>query len=298
MSDVALSFEFFPPKSVEGAFRLRDSVAALDPLCPRFVSVTYGAGGSTREKTRETVAAISGHAKAPVAAHLTCVGASREDTLATAARLRDAGAQEIVALRGDPPEGEGGFAPHPDGFPDSPALVASLAERGFRVHVGAYPDGHPEAPDPDADIRWLKRKVEAGAASAITQFFFEAEAFLRFRDRCAAAGIDVPIVPGLLPIRSFAKVRRFAERCGARIPDEMAEAYRAAERDDPTGARAELLSTALTADLAHQLTDEGVDHLHFYTLNDARLCLRVCRALGLPGSGDGAVAVRRLADAA
>ena len=295
MSDVALSFEFFPPKSVEGAFRLRDSVAALNHLSPRFASVTYGAGGSTRGKTRETVAAIARHADMPLAAHLTCVGASREEVLDSAESFRAAGANEIVALRGDAPEGEGAFAPHPGGFPDSPSLVAALAERGFRVHVGAYPEGHPEAAGPDADVDWLKRKVDAGAASAITQFFFEADAFLRFRDRCAAAGIAAPIVPGLLPIRSFENVSRFAARCGARIPDEMAEADRAAGRDDPTGARAAMLSTALTADLAHELMDEGVEHLHFYTLNDADLCLRVCRALGLDGR---ASPVRSLADAA
>ena len=295
MSDVALSFEFFPPRTVDASFRLHDAVRSLAPLSPKFVSVTYGAGGSTRKLTNETVAAIAESSDVPVAAHLTCVGASREETLATAERFKRSGVKDIVALRGDAPEGEGRFTPHPEGFPDSPSLVAALAERGFRVHVGAYPECHPDASDAGADVRWLKRKVDAGAVSAITQFFFDAECFLRFRDRCEVAGIDVPIMPGLLPIQSFPKVRRFAEKCGATIPDELVEAYRAAERDDPTGERADMLSTVFTADLAHSLIEEGVDHLHFYTLNDATLPLRVCRAIGLDAK---APKVRALANAA
>lgn len=279
MTDV--SFEFFPPKTVDAAFRLQDAVRALVPLGPRFVSVTYGAGGSTRKLTNEAVAAISRRAEVPVAAHLTCVGASREETLAAADGFAEAGVREIVALRGDPPKGSGAFEPHPDGFRDSVELVAALAARGFEVRVGAYPERHPEAGTDAADVEWLARKVDAGATSAITQFFFEAETFLRFRDRCAAAGIAAPIVPGLLPIQDFAKARRFAEACGAAVPAELAEAYRAAERDDPTGARTALLSTAVTTELASELIDEGVGHVHFYTLNDAALPLAACRALGI-----------------
>ena len=295
MSDVALSFEFFPPRSVEATFRLHDAVRALVPLGPKFVSVTYGAGGSTRRLTGEAVAAIAARAEVPVAGHLTCVGASRAETLEVAEGYGAAGVRDIVALRGDAAEGDEGFRPHPDGFADSPSLVAALADRGFRVHVGAYPERHPDAASDTADVEWLKRKVDAGAASAITQFFFEAETFLRFRDRCAAAGIAVPIVPGLLPIQSFAKARRFAERCGASIPADLAEAYRCAARDDDTGERERLLSTAVTAELASDLIAEGVDHLHFYTLNDAALPLRVVRALGLEPARP---AVRALADAA
>ena len=279
MTDV--SFEFFPPKTVDAAFRLHDAVRALVPLGPRFVSVTYGAGGSTRALTNEAVAAISRRAEVPVAGHLTCVGSSREETLAVAAGFAEAGVHEIVALRGDPPKDAAGFEPHPEGFRDSCELVAALAERGFRVHVGAYPERHPEAASDAADIDWLRRKFEAGAASAITQFFFEAETFLRFRDRCAAAGVDGPVVPGLMPIQNFAKASRFAAACGATIPAELAEAYRAAERDDPSGQRAALLSTAITTELASELIDEGVEHIHFYTLNDAALTLRACRALGI-----------------
>ena len=281
MPNVALSFEFFPPRSVDAAFRLHDAVQSVVPLAPKFVSVTYGAGGSTRKLTGEAIAAIASRAEVPVAGHLTCVGASRSDTLEVAEGYGAAGVRDIVALRGDAPEGAERFEPHPDGFPDSPSLVAALADRGFRVHVGAYPERHPDAASDTADVEWLKRKVEAGAASAITQFFFEAETFLRFRDRCAAAGIGVPIVPGLMPIRSLAKARSFAERCGASIPAELAEAYRCAERDDADGSLTELLSTAVTSELASDLIDEGVEHLHFYTLNDAALPLRVVRALGL-----------------
>ena len=277
----AVSFEFFPPRTVDAAFRLHDAVRALVPLGPRFVSVTYGAGGSTRRLTNEAVEAISRRAEVPVAAHLTCVGATRGETLAVADGFAEAGVREIVALRGDPPKGAARFERHPEGFRDACELIDALADRGFAVHVGAYPEGHPEASSPEADVDWLRRKIDAGASSAITQFFFEAETFLRFRDRCAAAGIDAPIVPGLLPIQDFAKASRFAARCGATIPDALAGAYRAAERDDPTGARTALLSTAVTTELASELIDEGVEHVHFYTLNDAALPLAACRALGI-----------------
>ena len=277
----ALSFEFFPPRTVGAAFRLQDAVRGLAPLRPRFVSVTYGAGGSTRKLTNEAVAAIAARAEVPVAAHLTCVGASRAETLEVAEGFRAAGVTEIVALRGDPPAGTDRFEPHPEGFRDTCELVAALAERGFRVHVGAYPERHPEAASAAADVEWLKRKIDAGAASAITQFFFEAETFERFRDACAAAGIGVPVVPGILPVQDFAKAAGFAARCGATVPAWMAEAFRCAHRDDPTGERAALLSTALAAELASDLVEAGADHLHFYTLNDAALTLKVCRALGL-----------------
>jgi methylenetetrahydrofolate reductase (NADPH) len=188
-----------------------------------------------------------------------------------------AGVTDIVALRGDPPKGQDGFIPHPDGFRDAPELVAALVERGFRVRVGAYPDIHPEATDAEADVMWLKRKIEAGAHEAVTQFFFDAETFLRFRDRCAAAGIEAAIVPGLLPIEDWAKASKFARSCGAVIPDDLAAAFDVALRDG----RADLLGVAQAAELADRLVEEGCEHLHFYTLNRPDLTRDVCAALGL-----------------
>lgn len=273
-----LSFEFFPPQTLEASFRLWETVGALAPLGPDFVSVTYGAGGTTRDLTHEAVTTIGRTHGLRVAAHLTCVAASRAETLAVAERYAAAGVREIVALRGDPPKGAGRFAPHPEGFADACELIAALAETGrFRIRVGAYPDPHPEAADERADVRWLKRKVAAGATSAITQFFFEAETFFRFRDACVAEGIEVPILPGILPIGNWANVRRFALRCGARLPPWLDEAFAAAERDG----RAELLATALATELCAELIEGGVEHLHFYTLNAAPLVRDVVRALGL-----------------
>ena len=194
MSAPRVSFEFFPPQSLEASFRLWETVQVLAPLRPNFVSVTYGAGGTTRDLTHDAVALLHREYRLNVAAHLTCVNATKAETLDIARRYAEAGVTEIVALRGDPPKGQGRFQPHPDGFADSAELVAALAETGlFKLRVGAYPDPHPEASGDDADIQWLKRKVEAGADSAITQFFFEAETFFRFRDRAEKAGITVPI---------------------------------------------------------------------------------------------------------
>ncbi|UWQ20048.1 methylenetetrahydrofolate reductase [Jannaschia sp. W003] len=276
MSVPAVSFEFFPPKSLQGSFRLWESVRALAPLAPEWVSVTYGAGGSTRKLTREAVAAIGGEFGLRTAGHLTCVDASREETLEVAEGFRAAGVTDIVALRGDPPEGADAFRPHPDGFRDSVELVGALADRGFRVRVGAYPDPHPEARSADADVAWLKRKIDAGACEAVTQFFFDPEVFLRFRDRCAAAGIAAPIVPGLLPVENWGKTRSFAARCGAVIPDDLAIAFDVAERDG----RADLFAVAQAAELADRLVEEGCGHLHFYTLNRPDLTRDVCAALG------------------
>jgi methylenetetrahydrofolate reductase (NADPH) len=272
-----LSFEFFPPKSIKASFRLWDTIRALAPLDPDFVSVTYGAGGTTRSETHDAVETIIDSYGVNVAAHLTCVDASREETLAIADRYAAAGVREIVALRGDAPGG-GAFAPHPDGFADSCELVSALAEGGrFDIRVGAYPDPHPDAPGAGADVAWLKRKVEAGATSAITQFFFEAETFFRFRDACVSAGIDVPILPGILPIADWAGARRFAERCGAAIPPWMPEAFERAERDG----RADLLATAYCTELCSDLIEGGAEHLHFYTLNRPGLTRDVVHALGL-----------------
>lgn len=273
-----VSFEFFPPQSLEASFRLWETVQMLAPLRPSFVSVTYGAGGTTRRLTHEAVTTIGRNYGLKVAAHLTCVDASRAETLAVADAYAEAGVTDIVALRGDPPKGTAGFVPHPEGLADSVELVAALAATGrFTLRVGAYPEPHPEAGDPLADVRWLKRKIDAGAHSAITQFFFEAETFLRFRDRCAAEGIDAPIIPGILPIENWEGARRFARRCGAQVPQWMDDAFTVAARDG----RSDLLATALCTELCDTLLQEGVEDLHFYTLNRPQLTRDVCHALGI-----------------
>lgn len=273
-----ISYEFFPPRSIEASFRLWDTVHALQHTAPEFVSVTYGAGGTTRKLTHEAVEAIGKHTGLNVAAHLTCVDATRAETLEIAERYADAGVSHIVALRGDPPKGTGAFRPRADGFQSSVELIEALAETGrFDITVGAYPEVHPEASDVQANVDWLKRKVDAGATRAITQFFFEADTYFRFRDLCTAAGIDVPILPGILPIQSWSGVKRFAASCGATIPAVLAQAFEAAERDG----RSDLLATAVATELCSKLIDGGADHLHFYTLNDPRLTRDVVHALGL-----------------
>ncbi len=278
MSAPRVSFEFFPPKTLEASFRLWDTVQVLAPLSPRFVSVTYGAGGTTRELTRDAVGTLHKHSGLDVAAHLTCVDASKAETLAIAEGFAEAGVTQIVALRGDPPKGAGRFTPHPEGFASSVELVEALAATGrFTIRVGAYPDPHPEAAHDGADIDWLKRKIDAGAAEAITQFFFEPETFFRFRDRCEKAGIDAPITPGIMPIENWDGVKRFAKGCGAVIPDWLDRAFTKARRDG----REDLLATAVCTELCSKLIDGGVETLHFYTLNRPELTRDVCFALGL-----------------
>lgn len=278
MKTPRVSFEFFPPKTLEASFRLWDTVQTLAPLAPRFVSVTYGAGGTTRELTREAVSTLHRATGLNVAAHLTCVDASRAETLAIADQFAAEGVSEIVALRGDPPKGAGSFAPHPEGFADSCELISALARTGrFTIRVGAYPEKHPEAADQKADIDWLKRKIDAGASEAITQFFFEAETFLRFRDACAAAGINAPVTPGILPIENWTGARKFALACGAKVPSWLDEAFDKAIRDN----RHDLLATALATELCSDLIEEGVEDLHFYTLNRPELTREVCHALGV-----------------
>jgi methylenetetrahydrofolate reductase (NADPH) len=273
-----VSFEFFPPKSLEASFRLWETVHTLAPLDPRFVSVTYGAGGTTRELTRDAVRTLHKSTGLNVAAHLTCVDASRAETLEIAKGFAEAGVREIVALRGDPPKGSGGFTPHPEGFTNSCELISALAEAGdFTIRVGAYPEKHPEAADSQADIDWLKRKFDAGADEAITQFFFEAETFFRFRDACEKAGIDKPIIPGIIPIENWTGVRKFAEACGTTIPAWLDKAFDKASRDG----REDLLATALATELCDQLVRGGVEDLHFYTLNRPELTRDVCHALGI-----------------
>lgn len=278
MTPPKISLEFFPPKNLEGSFRLWDTVQVLAPLSPRFVSVTYGAGGTTRELTRDAVATLHKSSGLNVAAHLTCVDATKAETLEIAEGFAEAGVSEIVALRGDPPKGSNGFKPHPEGFAHSVELIEALASKGtFNIRVGAYPEKHPEAANQQADIDWLKAKIDAGASEALTQFFFEPEAFLRFRDACVKAGIDAPIIPGILPIENWKGVRNFAKRCGTEVPTWLDEAFEKAARDD----RQDLLATSLCTELCSDLMDEGVDNLHFYTLNRPELTRDVCHALGI-----------------
>lgn len=278
MTSPEISFEFFPPRNLEASFKLWDTVQTLAPLAPRFVSVTYGAGGTTRDITRDAVATIHKHSGLKVAAHLTCVDATRQETLGIAEGFAKAGVTDIVALRGDPPKGSDGFQAHPEGFAHSVELIEALAAKGtFNIRVGAYPETHPEAIDQQADIDWLKAKLDAGATEALTQFFFEADTFLRFRDKCAKAGIDHMITPGILPIENWKGVRNFATRCGTHIPAWLDDAFAKADRDD----RASLLATSLCTELCSELMDEGVTRLHFYTLNTPELTRDICHALGV-----------------
>lgn len=277
MTRPALSFEFFPPKDLPGSFRLWDAVQSLAPLNPEFVSVTYGAGGTTRKLTHEVVETLTSQSGLRVAGHLTCFDASKQETLQIAANYAAAGVKDIVALRGDAPKGNPDFNPRTDGFQNSIDLIGALSDTGkFNIHVGAYPEKHPEADSQAADIAYLKRKFDAGATGAITQFFFEADTFFRFRDACAAAGITAPIIPGILPIESWTGVQRFAAQCGTHIPQIFADAFKNATRDGTET----LLATALAAELCDDLLLGGVDHLHFYTLNRGAMTKDVCHALG------------------
>ena len=278
MSSPRISFEFFPPQTLDASFRLWDTVQALAPLAPDFVSVTYGAGGATRKLTHDAVATIQRNYGLNVAAHLTCVDASRAETLDIAASYADMGVTEIVALRGDAPKGAQRFSAHPDGYASSVELVSALAKTGkFKIRVGAYPEPHPDAVGALADVTWLKRKLDAGATSAITQFFFSADTFFRFRDACVAAGITAPIIPGILPIQSWDATKRFAARCGASVPARLDEGFAMAIRDG----REELLALTQCTGLCDRLIQGGVEDLHFYTLNRPHLTREVVRALGL-----------------
>jgi methylenetetrahydrofolate reductase (NADPH) len=274
-----VSFEFFPPKNLAGSFRLWDTLQVLAPFEPGFVSVTYGTGGTTRALTHEAVTAIQQKAGLRVAAHLTCVDATRSEILDIAQSYKAAGITDIVALRGDAPgPNAGGFSPAPNGFASAIELTRALKDAGdFTIRVGAYPDGHKDASCMAQNIDHLKAKFDAGADEAITQFFFEPDSFLRFRDACAAAGITQKIVPGILPIENWEGAKRFAQRCGAPLPRWLDDAFTKAIRDD----RQDLLATALATELCSTLTQNGVDHLHFYTLNRPELTRDICTALGL-----------------
>jgi methylenetetrahydrofolate reductase (NADPH) len=278
MSAPRISFEFFPPQSLDASFRLWDTVQTLAPMRPEFVSVTYGAGGTTRKLTHEAVVAIQQNYRLNVAAHLTCVDATKAETLAVAAAYADAGIRDIVALRGDAPKGAARFTPHADGFASSVELVAALAKMGkFNIRVGAYPEAHPDAAYAGADIDHLKRKFDAGATSALTQFFFDPDTFFRFRDAADRAGITGKIIPGILPVQSWDGAKRFANRCGAHVPAKLDEAFTRAARDG----REALYSLAHCTALCERLMSGGVDDLHFYTLNRPDLTRDVVRALGV-----------------
>ncbi|AHE57237.1 methylenetetrahydrofolate reductase [Sphingomonas sanxanigenens] len=277
--DAQVSFEFFPPKSEKMEQTLWEAVQTLAPLGPRFVSVTYGAGGSTRERTHATVARIASETAIPAAAHLTCVDASKAEIAEVAEAYWQAGVRHIVALRGDPPRAGERFVPHPDGFSGASALVAGLkAVRPFEISVAAYPETHPEAVSAGSDLDNLKAKLDAGANRAITQFFFSPEAFFRFRDRAAAAGIDAEIVPGILPVSNVAQTRKFAAMCGAAIPDWMDRLFEGL--DDHPAAR-QLVAATIASELCRKLYAGGVRHFHFYTLNRAELSYAICHLLGL-----------------
>jgi len=278
MSTPRISFEFFPPQSLEASFRLWDTVQVLAPLNPNFVSVTYGAGGTTRELTHDAVALLHKQYGLKVAAHLTCVNATRAEIRSITDSYAAAGVTDIVALRGDAPKGAKSFTAADDGFANSIELIETLADGGaFNIRVGAYPERHPDAADTAADVDWLKRKIDAGASSAITQFFFEAETFFRFRDACEKAGIDAPIIPGIMPITSWNGLKKFASSCGTTLPAWLDEAFTKAIRDG----RTDLLSTAVCTELCSDLIDGGVEDLHFYTLNRPDLTRDVCHALGV-----------------
>ena len=277
--DIQVSFEFFPPKTEIMAETLWQSIQTLAPLGPRFVSVTYGAGGSTRERTHATVERILEETELTPAAHLTCVGASRDEVDAVARDYWELGVRHLVALRGDPPEPGTKYQPHPEGYRDAAELVAGLkAVAPFDISVAAYPEGHPDSVSRQFDLDNLKRKIDAGADRAITQFFFSAECFLRFRDEASAAGIDVEIVPGILPVSNVATTRRFAQSCGAAIPEWLNQLFEGL--DDLPAAR-QLVAATVAAELCGQLYAGGVRHFHFYTLNRAELSYAICHLLGV-----------------
>jgi len=278
-TDVRVSFEFFPPKSEQMEQSLWACVQRLATLQPAFVSVTYGAGGSTRERTHATVVRIREETALEPAAHLTCVGASRDAIDEVARHYWQAGIRHIVALRGDPPEGTAKYSPHPGGYAYAADLVAGLQRiADFRISVAAYPETHPEAVSARADLENLQRKVDAGASQAITQFFFDVDHFFRFRDRALAAGIDVPIVPGILPVTNFAQVRRFAGLCGASVPRWMGELFDGLDGDAETR---RLVAASLACDQCRALYAGGVRQFHFYTLNRADLAYAICHVLGV-----------------
>lgn len=279
-----LSFEFFPPRTDKLEEQLWTCIRRLEPLGPRFVSVTYGAGGSTQERTHQTVARIVAETSLTPAAHLTCVAATREEVDEVARRYWAAGVRHIVALRGDPPVGAASYTPHPGGYAQAEDLVRGLKAIGdFEISVGAYPETHPAAVSADADLDFLKRKIDAGATRAITQYFFDTEVYLRFIDRCLAKGITVPIVPGILPVSNFQQVAKFSAACGASVPAWMGHLFEGLEEDVDTR---RMVAAVVAAEQVRLLQANGVDEFHFYTLNRPDLTYAIAHILGArPGKG-------------
>ena len=282
-ADINVSFEFFPPHSDKQNEVLWASVERLAPLDPSFVSVTYGAGGSTRERTHKTVARIVKEAKLKAAAHITCVGATCCEIDEVLDGYADSGVGEIVALRGDSPDGVGAaYQPHPGGYEMTADLVAAIKKRGtFEVAVAAYPEKHPESPDIDADIEVLKSKVDAGADKAITQFFFDNDVFETYLEQVRKAGITIPIIPGIVPVLNFKQVANFAERCGTDVPAWLHRRFEGLE-DDPN--TRQLVASAVAAEQVLDLVDRGISDFHFYTMNRADLVYAICHMLGVRGS--------------
>ena len=277
--NIGVSFEFFPPKTEKMHEQLWASVERLAPLKPKFVSVTYGAGGSTRERTHDTVVRIQAEKNLPAAAHLTCVAATRAEVDEVARRYWEAGIRHIVALRGDPPEGETRYAPHPGGYAFAVDLVAGLKRvADFEISVAAYPEIHPEAQSYEADLDNLKRKIDAGARRAITNFFFDPAVYCRFRDRAVKAGITAEIVPGLIPVTNFTQTEKMAARCGASVPDWLRDVFSGLDEDAETR---RLVAATVVAEQVRALVREGVKDFHFYTINRAELTYTICHILGV-----------------
>ncbi len=289
--DIAVSFEFFPPKTEKMEASLWQAIDRLGPLSPSFVSVTYGAGGSTRERTHATVARLVKETPLKPAAHLTCVAATREEVDAVIRSYAQAGVRHIVALRGDPQGGVGeAYRPHAGGYVNAADLVAGIGRiGGFEISVAAYPEKHPDSLSVEADIDNLKAKIDAGATRAITQFFFDNEHYFRYLDRVRARGIDVPIVPGLIPIHNFAQVAKFAGQCGATIPAAVARRFEGIDEDQET---THLMAATVAAEQALGLREQGVTDFHFYTLNRAKLVYAICHLLGIRPKAENAAAKR------
>jgi methylenetetrahydrofolate reductase (NADPH) len=276
---LAVSFEFFPPKNEEMDKQLWTSFERLAPLGPRFVSVTYGAGGSTRERTHAVVKRIAAESDVSPAAHLTCVAATRAEIDDVVRSYWAAGVRHIVALRGDPQAGQTKYTPHPDGYAYANDLVAGIRKiANFDISVGAYPEAHPDAPSPEADLDYLKAKFDAGANRAITQYFFDTDVYLRYRDKCAARGIRNEIVPGILPVTNFAQVQKFSKMCGASVPRWLADLFDGLDPDPETR---RLVAAMVAAEQCRRLQAHGVTEFHFYTLNRADLAYSICHVLGL-----------------
>ncbi len=288
-NDIQVSFEFFPPKTPEMEKTLWSSIARLAPLKPRFVSVTYGAGGSTRERTHGTIARMLRETSLTPAAHLTCVGATKAETDSVVQDYWDAGVRHIVALRGDPVTGAGTkYEPHPGGYEGSSELIAGIKKiNNFEISVSAYPEKHPDSPDADAELDLLARKVDAGATRAITQFFFGNDLYFRYLDRVRARGIDIPIVPGIIPVLNFAQVKKFADMCGAHVPNALAERFAGLENDAETR---RLVAATVAAEQVNDLRQRGVNEFHFYTLNRSELVFAICHLLGIRPEASAAAA--------